>query len=696
MATSLARQLKNLQKPETSKFVQKRGKYSFLYDYFDAASVDCNTHYALAISGLEELVALDPSVSRYKKSFLDPSAKSFDRGMRSSEENEQLDAETRRFLFHVVTPYFLLASTHKVIEWLIYKFEINLYNTDALILSALPYHETRLFSRLLQAMPSFKDESIKWNFLYAAQKNCLPILKSVLINRCLQEDWLSSLLIESLPEIISSNPRNGNFVTLTLGIILGCLSRSQDESLLSTVVNFIITGLSSDYPSLVAASYTALALLSCKCEISLPVLQSILKKAGRKFKKYPFRDEIKDEYGLMTATVIENQSLERVKQLNVPTNALHAVLELDLPTSCWSEKGNLVKNVIHLLLMQESPEALDRLTSFVSSLPCGLIDSKVTSLVVKRLTGRIDTPEVQCRLLKLILILGDSSSKSHKSLMKKLTPSTLDASAAVTLIDELTLVKNDDPCQVEKRIELDLTNEEWHRVMILLEIFATAPSFESPTSLLVLSQQLLKESLLADTPCEYYRSLLIDVMIKCVKLDADINLLEVDAVIESFKFFFKPRGFHTALSLLTMVSGQKRLDIMNNVNILLVNLACKPELLEKAITSLIPRLVSNQSPSSSSSSSSPSKSVRASGLDSFAESLVDAFVDSIFEVAPHLRLSMLQLLLKKLPDRSFDYAISVLGSETINGRLSKLGDAGERMVLGRKQLASDLLALKSK
>lgn len=688
MATSLARQLKKLEKPETSKLVPRRGRYSFLYDYFEAASVDCNTHYALAISGLDELIALDPSISRYKKTFFDPSAKSFDRGMRSVEENELLDEETKRFLYHVVTPYFLLAGTHKVLEWLIYKFEVNLFNTDTLILCTMPYHETRMYARLLQAIPSFSEESNKWHFLHSAQKNGLPVLKSVLINRCLQEDWLRSLLIESLPESVAINSKNGNFVTLTMSIILGCLSRSQEEELLSSVIDFIVTGLTSDSPCMVLASYSVFAYLSSKCQISAPVLQSIFKKASRRFKKYSFKEEIKNEYGLMTATVIENQSLDVVKQVTIPSNALHAVMQLNVPSHCWSRKVNLVNNLIRRLVMDDSPSALDHLISLVSCLPRGVIDPKLTSHILKKVNSpspsSTDTNDVQCRLLKLILILGDSSSKSHTSLLKKWTQITLDASAAVSLIDELTLVKKNDLSVLEQRIEFNLETREWRHVMIVLEIFANAESFESPTCLLDVAQQLLRESLLTIAPCEYYRCLLINVMMKCVKLNADIDGVEVDCVIESLKFFIKPQGFRVALSFLTMVAEYKRNDIINNVNILLVNLAAQPELLEKAISSLIPPLVKQTN------ASSPSKVKRPSGLDASAEALVDAFVDSIFEVAPHKRLLMLRLLLKQLPPTSVDYAVSVLESESTNSRLSKLGEPGEQMVKGREQLACAL------
>lgn len=686
MATSLARQLKSLETPYTVKLVQKRGRYSFLYDYFEAAAIDCDTHYALAVSALESLIAVEPSIARFKTTLFDPSAKSFDRSLRSQEENDEIDIEVKRFLFQVVAPYFLLSDAHKVLEWLIYKFEVNLFNTDLLILSALPHHETRLFGRLLQAIPEFKDISNKWHFLRSAQKNGLPVLKTVLINRSVQEHWFLSLMIESLDEFLRLSRKNTNIMTLVTSIILGCLVHSQDEALLCQVTQFICNGLSSKFPCFVLSSYAVVAFLSTKMPLSPSFIETILKKACRKYHKYRFKDDVKVELGLMVGTVLENQEMEEVQ---IPPLAIEILIQVDLPSECWQAKAKLVHNVVHFLVKSHNQESFGQLYSFVSALPKHMIDHKVVNSITRQVDFKADTHETQSQLLRLILVLGDVSPKDRLSLTKKLSQIALDAVVAVSLIDEATLVKKDDLSSLEQRIHFDLNSNEWRHVMILLEIFASAESFESSTSLLLLCQQLLRESLLTDTSCEYFRCLIIRCMVKCVQLGAELNCLEIDSVIESFKFSKKDEGFQLALSLLTLVAESKKREIVANFNILLVNLVGQPDQIEKAILTLVPTLIQGDSKKSP----SPPKSKRASKSTNqqppapSPESLVDAFTDAIFEIAPHKRLFLLKLLLAQLPERCSQYAISLLESETVNEKLAKFGDRGKQMVNGRKQLA---------
>ena len=301
-----------------------------------------------------------------------------------------------------------------------------------------------------------------------------------------------------------------------------------------------------------------------------------------------------------------------------------------------------------------------------------------------------ETSEAQGQMLKLILVLGDVSPKARVSLTKKLSQIALDAAVAVSLIEEATLVKKDDLSSLEQRIHFDLNSTEWRHVMILLEMFASAESFGSSTSLLILCQQLLRESLILDSSYEYFRCLIIKCMVKCVQLEAELDCLEIESVIGSFKLFKKSEGFQVALSLLALVSESKRSEIVANFNMLLVNLVTQPDQIENAILkTLVPSLVKSKE-----KKSSPTKSRRNSKTlsDSSVDSLVDAFIDAIFEIAPHKRLSLLKLFLAQLPKRCSEYAISLLESDKVNARLTKFGDRGKKMVAQRKQMA---LALKN-
>ncbi|CAG2100463.1 unnamed protein product [Medioppia subpectinata] len=182
MATSLSTQLSRLRVPQTSAHKERRGMVSFLYDFLEAKSIDNDMHYAIAVSGLEALIRLDTSIERFGETLFNESSKTLDRSVQSREANQDLDTEVEAFLFTVVSKYFLLNSTHKTIEWLIYRYGVNQYNADALIASVLPYHETRLFTRLLQTCSHVKVESSKWFWLKEqkeTQKIALILISNV-------------------------------------------------------------------------------------------------------------------------------------------------------------------------------------------------------------------------------------------------------------------------------------------------------------------------------------------------------------------------------------------------------------------------------------------------------------------------------------------------------------------------------------
>lgn len=100
----------------------------------------------LGQSGLQELVKLSSFFEDFKVTLFAQSSVSFVRAVQDATVNKKLDAEVTKFLL-LLCPYFLLSSSHKALEWLIYRYHIHQYNRDQFILMILPYHETRMFVR---------------------------------------------------------------------------------------------------------------------------------------------------------------------------------------------------------------------------------------------------------------------------------------------------------------------------------------------------------------------------------------------------------------------------------------------------------------------------------------------------------------------------------------------------------------------
>ena len=107
--------------------------------------------FFIGVSGLEELIKLCDSFEEFKKTLFAPSSISLERSIQDQKVNKKLNAEIEKFLV-LLSPYFLLNTAHKALEWLIHRFYIHQFNKDHYLMLILPYHESRIFVRYVYFM----------------------------------------------------------------------------------------------------------------------------------------------------------------------------------------------------------------------------------------------------------------------------------------------------------------------------------------------------------------------------------------------------------------------------------------------------------------------------------------------------------------------------------------------------------------
>lgn len=94
---------------------------SFLFDGKRAKQLTTEQIFAIAVSGMNELCALDTRFRPFVDSLFSTQALKTNRELMQNEVNQELDQTLDRFLC-LLSPYFLLRSAHKVIEFLIRKY----------------------------------------------------------------------------------------------------------------------------------------------------------------------------------------------------------------------------------------------------------------------------------------------------------------------------------------------------------------------------------------------------------------------------------------------------------------------------------------------------------------------------------------------------------------------------------------------
>lgn len=280
--SSLAKQLQQLQIPTTlpaTSTKKQNYKASLLFDGKEASNIDNETIFSLAINGLEELKLIEHAFDSFKETLFSDVSKQMERSVQSQEFNDRLDKQIAQFLRYL-SPYFLLKPAHKALEWLIRRYRIHVLNQDALLYCALPYHETKLFARVVQLL-NLKIPGSKWQWLEPLQKNGSPLSKTTLIQKCASDMAFMNEICELVPSALAMDcPASSLRIVFTFyaSTVVGALEMMQrvGEEVIGKLLPFIIKGLKSGVSEYKCASYMIIAQLCNKCHLEEHLVKSLL------------------------------------------------------------------------------------------------------------------------------------------------------------------------------------------------------------------------------------------------------------------------------------------------------------------------------------------------------------------------------------------------------------------------------------
>jgi hypothetical protein len=161
-ANALSNQLNILKKQESIPILPSKGTASFLFDVKSSNDVSNEDIYQLGIYGLINLSRKDFSLKEYSTSLFSSTSKYFNRETSLPDETKAIDDKVNSVLLHL-SEHFLNSNCHKIIEFLLRIYKINIYNSEKLILSFLPYHSTTLFTKLIQSI-NFSQKHVTGGF----------------------------------------------------------------------------------------------------------------------------------------------------------------------------------------------------------------------------------------------------------------------------------------------------------------------------------------------------------------------------------------------------------------------------------------------------------------------------------------------------------------------------------------------------
>uniref|UniRef100_A0A8C3L685 HEAT repeat-containing protein 1 n=1 Tax=Chrysolophus pictus TaxID=9089 RepID=A0A8C3L685_CHRPC len=282
--TSLAEQLKRLPPPHTS----------LLFDCKEAAAIDRDTFFAIGCTGFEELMGIDPSFEVFQSSLFSSMAKGLERSVQTKSVNQQLNENISLFLIHL-SPYFMLKPAQKCLEWLIHRFHIHLYNQDSLIGCVLPYHETKLFVRVIQLL-NIKSPTHKWHWLDPIRKPGVPLARGTLITHCYKDldfmDFICRLVAKSVKvfsECASSSAQLRVLLAFYASTIVSALGAAEKitDRIVSMLLPYIQKGLKSSVQDYRAATYMIICQMTVKVTVDSSLVHSLMLQISKTLSKMP-------------------------------------------------------------------------------------------------------------------------------------------------------------------------------------------------------------------------------------------------------------------------------------------------------------------------------------------------------------------------------------------------------------------------
>ncbi|KAF2999493.1 snoRNA-binding rRNA-processing protein utp10 [Curvularia kusanoi] len=177
MATALQKQLAAIAASSTHQLDLKaqrsaHGK-SLLFESKIAGSQSFENLYLICHEGFRELCALDARFRQFANNLFSEQSKEEDRLQMTEAQNKKLNAVLEAFIT-LVGPRLLLKPAQKALEWLVRRFKVHEYNTDTLVFTYLPYHQTPQFVALLSVLPAQPRHALRFLFPYIQAKTNPP------------------------------------------------------------------------------------------------------------------------------------------------------------------------------------------------------------------------------------------------------------------------------------------------------------------------------------------------------------------------------------------------------------------------------------------------------------------------------------------------------------------------------------------
>ncbi|KAJ4955279.1 hypothetical protein NE237_012062 [Protea cynaroides] len=279
MATTLASQLQAIKsyiKADAEPTKRPFTRPSIIFNPKEAADIDLETLLSIALSGLEVLINTDERFRSYKNDLFSHKSKDLDRELMGVEENNRINLSISSF-FRLLSGHLQLHSALKALEYLIRRYKVHVYNTEELILCALPYHDTHAFVRIVQLL-DFGNS--KWRFLEGVKTSGAPPPRKVIVQQCIRDlGLLVAICNYALP--VKKHQPSRPVVGFCTAVVIEVLGSMQiiDTDVVQKIIPFVHFGLRPTIrcgPDHKAGTLMIVGLLASKTMLSHELIKNLI------------------------------------------------------------------------------------------------------------------------------------------------------------------------------------------------------------------------------------------------------------------------------------------------------------------------------------------------------------------------------------------------------------------------------------
>ncbi|USW50140.1 Putative U3 small nucleolar RNA-associated protein [Septoria linicola] len=383
MATALQQQLAAIAANSTHQLDLKaqkaRHSKSLLFEPRDAATQKFDSIFQLCREGFDELCELDKRFKPYARNLFSEQSKTEERTSMTAQENAELDAVVVRFL-GLLGGRLLLKPAMKAMEWLVRRFRVQEYNTEAVLFTFLPYHASHIFPTLMSILPEQLPPNFSFLHPYVTSLQSPP-RHAIVATASNQSAFFTafSQYVLGVAKLKYQQPLLlGFWASVTAQAVNNMIDtsrsgrkevrRQKEEDMLTKVLPVLRGALSMQgVPELYLGSCMVMTIMATKADLSEAALNALMEAVASGWTDQTIED------GMTCLSVLA----EEKEHLAISRGTLQALLNQDdslalieqIGAKCRVEKllTGFALGAIDRVKSKQDPRAIQLLTDVVSS-----------------------------------------------------------------------------------------------------------------------------------------------------------------------------------------------------------------------------------------------------------------------------------------------------------------------------------------